>query len=97
MSRLALARSLQEYHPAVTETVTLVGRVIRKRVSPGSKSARDAVVLVSPDQSLTLRRLGFSSYGDSDLGKLVGKHVRATGVVTAGQLIMHTFEVIDKD
>jgi hypothetical protein len=78
-------------HPSVT----LEGQVVRKRINRRSKSDQHAVVLVAPDAELKLRRQGAAAFGDVALDALVGKQIRATGIVSAGQLIMSEYEVID--
>ena len=76
-------------------TTTVEGHVLRKRINRGSKSEQDAVVLISATTELKLRRQGEPSYGDDALSVLVGKRIRATGIVSAGQLIMSEYAVID--
>jgi hypothetical protein len=65
-----------------------VGRVVRKRVAAGTKSERDAVVFVTGSGEYALRRRGGNPFHDPALERLVGKRIRATGVVHAGNLIM---------
>jgi hypothetical protein len=72
----------------VTDRITCEGRIVRKRVAEGSKSERDAIVLVAPDREMLLRRMGGNPFSDPDLDQLVGKTIRAEGFEHAGALIM---------
>jgi hypothetical protein len=72
----------------MTDRVTCEGRIERKRVAEGSKSERDAIVLVTPSRELVLRRMGGNPFSDPDLEQLVGKTIRAEGFEHAGALIM---------
>jgi hypothetical protein len=42
-----------------------------------------------------LRRAGGPAFDDAELQALVGRHVAATGIVSAGQLIASTIDVIE--
>lgn len=69
------------------------GKVIRKRIGVGTKSEHEAVVLVTPDDDeYKLRRDGGNPFVDSEVSKLVGKKIRAKGVVDSGHLIMSEWE-----
>ena len=72
-----------------------VGRVIRKRVAPESKSDRIAVVLKTRDHEFVLRRLGGNPFRDEQLEQLVGHKVSATGNITGNTLIMSNWQVVD--
>lgn len=85
------------YHRCMRTSVTIVGNVVHKRINPGSKSERRAIVLVGPDRDFVLRRRGETSYYDEALEPLIGKQVRATGIVSAGQLIMSAYAVIEPE
>ncbi len=76
-------------------SITVEGNVVRKRINRGSKSDQDAVVLISDATAFKLRRQGAPSIGDDDIRALVGKRIRATGIVSAGQLIMSEYAIID--
>lgn len=65
-----------------------VGRVIKKRVSSGTKSEHEAVVFVTDSGEYKLRRRGGNPFVDHELEKLIGKRIRASGVVDSGQLIL---------
>ena len=73
----------------------MAGEVVRKRVNPGSKSDHEAVVLVCPQGEFKLRRRGGPPFVDDALAPLVGKRIRATGIVSAGQFIVDDIEVTD--
>ena len=71
------------------------GRVVGRRIGAGTKSEHDAVVLVTYDQEYKLRRPGGNPFVDPEMSKLVGKRIRATGVVDSDQLIMSNWEELD--
>jgi hypothetical protein len=77
------------------EPIEMVGDVVRKRINPGSKSDHVAVVIVSPQGEFKLRRRGGDPFADPALLPLVGKRIRATGIVSARQLIMDRFEILE--
>ena len=62
------------------------GKVARKRVSPGSKSEREAIVLVTSSGELTLRRKGGHPLKDEVLEELVGKRI-AGEALRSGQVL----------
>ncbi len=66
----------------------LRGQVVRKVVSAGSKSEHAAVVLVTDDGELLLRRAGGNAFRDPELDALVGKHIRGAGQLAGGTFIM---------
>lgn len=77
--------------------VTIVGKVVHRKINPGSKSERKAIVLTGSDGDYTLRRRGVAPYHDEALMALIGKRVRATGIISARQLIMSEYGVIESD
>lgn len=70
------------------------GRVIRKRVSPGSKSDRQAVVLVSDKGEFVLRRKGGHPFTDDILDQLVGKQIDGEGHLHGYTFIMSNWKEI---
>jgi hypothetical protein len=75
--------------------VTYQGRVVRKRVSIGSKSEHDALVLVTPDgQEYKLRREGGNPFRDPELDVLEGKQIECEGIVRDGLIIMTRWGVL---
>jgi len=76
------------------EAMEYEGLVVRKRINIGSKSEHDATVLATEDGEFKLRRQGGHPFSDSDVQALVGKRIRAKGVVSAGQFIIDTYEVV---
>ena len=73
----------------------LQGRVVRKRVSTGSKSEHDALVLVTPEgQEYKLRRQEGNPFRDPELDALEGKRVECEGIVRDGQVIMTRWTVL---
>ena len=63
------------------QQVELSGEVTRRPFGVGSKSEREAVVLVTPAGDFVLRRQGGNAFADSELDRLVGKSVCCTGFV----------------
>ena len=60
--------------------MTLEGTVVRKPFAVGSKSEREAVVLVTADgREYVLRRLGGNPFHDAELEALVGKRIACEG------------------
>jgi len=57
----------------------LRGTVTRKPFAVGSKSEREAVVLVTPEREYVLRRLGGNQFSDPELDALVGKSIACEG------------------
>ncbi|MFL4975301.1 MAG: hypothetical protein ACJ8DK_13620 [Microvirga sp.] len=76
--------------------VQLEGRVVRERVSQGSKSERDAISLKTPDgETYLLRRQSAPAFGDKGLDHLVGRSIRASGLAADKTLIMRDWNVLD--
>jgi len=76
--------------------VTYQGRVVRKRLSIGSKSEHEALVLVTPDgQEYKLRRQEGNPFRDPELDVLEGKRIECEGMLRNGQLIMTRWSVLD--
>jgi len=69
------------------------GRVARQRVSAGSKNEHEAVVLMTPQGPLKLRRVGGNPFHDAELEKLVGQSIRCDGELHGGQLLMSRWSV----
>ena len=65
------------------------GRVVRRRVSRGSKSDREAVVLDTGDGAYVLRRFGGNAFSDPVLDELVGRRIRGTGQLAGQTLLLH--------
>jgi hypothetical protein len=60
--------------------MTLEGTVVRKPFAVGSKSEREAVMLVTADgREYVLRRLQGNPFHDEELEALVGKHIACEG------------------
>lgn len=66
----------------------LQGLVVRERVGVGSKSERVAVLLKTDQSSVVLRRKGAHAFSDPDLERLVGKTVRISGYLVAGNTLI---------
>ena len=76
------------------ELTTYSGSVVKRPFGVGSKSERDAILLVTNDKEYVLRRQGGNAFCDPALEKLVGKQVRCTGVVTGYTLLVSDYAVI---
>ena len=57
------------------------GLVTTKRVSIGSKSERDAVVLTADEGEFILRRIGGNPFNDEALNAIVGSRVEIEGTL----------------
>jgi hypothetical protein len=69
------------------------GTVSRLQLNPGSKSAHSAVVLVTSDGPLKLRRAGGNPFADRELDRLVGLELDCEGQVHQGQLILENWRI----
>jgi hypothetical protein len=75
------------------DDATYEGIVERRRVGGVSKSAHDAVVLVTASQIFLLRRAGSENpWSDPALEELVGKRVRAQGTIVGPTLVLTEWE-----
>ncbi len=77
-------------------TTQLEGLVVAKRINPGSKSDHEAVVLVCKGGEYKLRRKGGPPFGDEELQLVVGRRIRATGLLSAGQFIVERYALVDE-
>ncbi len=68
------------------------GKVVRQPFAVGSKSEHEAVVLLSPQGPLKLRRPGGNPFRDPELEKLVGRDIACEGEVQNGQLLISRCE-----
>ncbi|NQT37743.1 MAG: hypothetical protein HQ581_09655 [Planctomycetes bacterium] len=73
------------------------GKIIRTKVAPGSKSERDAVVIVTGDREFVLRRSGANPFVDPELDKLVGKHLQCEGTLHGQHFIMTDWSEVDEE
>lgn len=64
------------------------GSVVKRPFATGSKSQRDAILLVTGDREYVLRRPGANAFHDPDLEQFVGKRVRCTGTLTGYTLLV---------
>lgn len=69
------------------------GQVTRQRVSPGSKSEREAVELVTDAGTYVLRRPGGNPFRDPELEALVGKRITGTGELRGHVLFLERWDV----
>jgi hypothetical protein len=76
--------------------VQIEGHVKQQTVAPGSKSERNAIVLVTPSgETYILRRQGGPAFVDPALSPLVGHSIQAEGLATSGTLIMRNWRQTD--
>jgi hypothetical protein len=72
----------------------LVGNVERGPFGTGSKSEREAVWIKTANVRLVLRRKGGPSYGDRELERYVGKHVKCDGFIVGYTLLAEHIETL---
>jgi len=76
--------------------VTFRGRVVRKRVSAGSKHEHDALVLITADGSeYRLRREGGNPFRDPEFDYLEGREIECEGSAREGLIIMTRWSALD--
>ena len=68
------------------------GRVVERLYASGTKSERPAVLLVTDEDELVLRRRGGNPFHDPALEALVGKEIEADGVLHGTTLIVERWE-----
>jgi hypothetical protein len=73
---------------------TYRGQVVRRRVAPGSKSDREAVMIETPDGAFLLRRRAGNPFADPELETLVGKAISARGSLQGNSLIIDDWRVL---
>jgi hypothetical protein len=66
----------------------LNGLVTKKLFAAGSKSEREAIILMTDEGEYVLRRKGGNPFFDEELENLVGKHIRCEGALTGYTLLM---------
>ena len=69
------------------------GKVVRQPFGEDSKSDHQAVVLLTPQGPLKLRRPGGNPFLDPELEKLVGQVIACDGELHQGQLLMTNWNV----
>lgn len=74
--------------------IEVSGQVTKQLAAGGSKSERQAVFLETDDNTYVLRRKGGHPFSDPGLDDLVGKRIRAKGILTEHTLIMSHWDVI---
>ena len=95
LTLFSLFLRLENTHAQSPQPMTYQGRVVRKRVSIGSKSEHEAIVLVSPDgQEYKLCRQECNPFRDSELDVLEGKRIECEGILRDGLLIMTRWSVL---
>ena len=71
------------------EISNLKGKVIKQRVSRGSKSEHAAYALDTGDKQYTLRMKGGPAFGDDFFAKYLGEEIEVEGVVTGKSVIVN--------
>jgi hypothetical protein len=72
----------------------ITGSVIKEPFAKGSKSEREAVILVADDQRYVLRRQGGNAFQDSVLEKLVGQKIEGTGTLAGYTFLLSDWTVL---
>ncbi|WP_447978502.1 hypothetical protein [Candidatus Nitrospira bockiana] len=73
--------------------MTTRGRVVKKPFGEGTKSEHQAVMLVTDQGELKLRREGGNPFSDPELDRLVGKTITCEGEIHGATFIMRTWTV----
>lgn len=66
----------------------ITGHVTKKLFAAGSKSEREAVILVTKKGEYVLRRKGGNPFFDEELESLVGKRIHCEGDLTGYTFLM---------
>jgi len=76
------------------ERATITGKVLKRRIAPGSKSDRVGAVLKDGAGRLyALRRAGGNAFRDAMVDGLVGKTITGAGIISGGSFIMDDWTV----
>lgn len=70
------------------------GSVVKRQFATGSKSERQAILLLTEAGDYVLRRQGGNPFQDPELERLVGKRIRCTGTLTGYTLLVSECAVI---
>jgi len=70
------------------------GKVVWQSFGAGSKSEHEAVVLLTAQGPLKLRRHGGNPFRDPELEKLVGRGIDCDGEIHQGQLLLTRWNVV---
>ena len=65
----------------------LTGKVVLQKFGAGSKSEHNAICLQTSEGTYKLKRMGGNPFNDPELNKLVGKQIKATGMLDQYQFI----------
>ena len=76
------------------DPATYSGSVVKRPFGVGSKSERDAILLVTRDKEYVLRRQGGNAFYDAELEQLVGKQIQCTGIVTGYTLLVSDCAIV---
>lgn len=72
----------------------LTGAVVKQSFAKGSKSEREAVLLLAGDQRYVLRRQGGNAFHDPALEELVGKTIQGTGSLAGSTFLLSDWVVL---
>jgi hypothetical protein len=72
----------------------LTGNVVRAPFGQGSKSARDAVWLETPERRFVLRRKEGPTFDDRALNAYVGKKVSCSGFVVGYTVLAERIDIL---
>jgi hypothetical protein len=70
------------------------GKVVLQQLNEGSKSEHPAVVLLTDNGPMKLRRPGGNPFNDAVLKKLVGHEITCVGQVHQSQLLMTHWDLV---
>lgn len=79
----------------MTNETTLTGSVIKKLIALGSKSEREALLLVVGDKEYILRQKGGNPYNDPELNELIGKKVVGDGFLLGTTFVLTDWDIAD--
>jgi hypothetical protein len=71
------------------------GKVVRQAWGAESKSSHPAVVLLTPQGPLKLRRSGGNPFVDPELEQLVGREIAGEGEIHQNQLLLTSWNVVE--
>ena len=72
----------------------LRGRVVRKQLYAGSKSAHEGLVLVTAQGEYKLQRKGGNPFWDETLAELEGREIEAEGAVKETRFIASGWTIL---
>lgn len=74
----------------------LKGKVVMKKFGKGSKSEHEAVYLETKKGDFVLRKVGTNAFENTELRKMLGKEVVATGVLKDYLFLAKAIKELDR-